>query len=53
MNKVDSMYEGKGSTIATTDCIIFDAMAVIQMLLGSSKTVNTVDSRYLDFAYLK
>ena len=42
MHKLESMCETEVTTMYTTNCIIFDAMAVIQMLPIPSKTVNTV-----------
>ena len=45
--------ETKVATMETTDCIIFDAMAVIQMLPVPSKTVNLtfvdMDEQYIDY----
>ena len=40
MHKLETMYDGKVTSIASTDCIIFDAMAAIQMLPVPSKTVK-------------
>ena len=40
MHKLEGMYEDKVTSIGSTDCIIFDAMAVIQMLPVPSKTVR-------------
>ena len=40
MHKLESMCEAKVTNMETTDCIIFDAMAVIQKLPVPSKTVN-------------
>ena len=45
--------ETKMATMETTDCIIFDAMVVIQMLPVPSKTVNLTfvdtDEQYIDY----
>ena len=40
MHKLETMYDGKVTSIASTDCIICDAMAAIQMLPVPSKTVK-------------
>ena len=46
-------FETKVATMETTDCIIFDAMVVIQMLPVPSKTVNLtfvdMDEQYIDY----
>ena len=52
-HKLENMCETKVATMEMTDCIIFDAMAVIQMLPVPSKTVNLtfVDmaEHYIDY----
>ena len=40
MHNFESMCETKVTTMETTDCIIFEAMAEIQMLPVPSKTKN-------------
>ena len=40
MHKLENICETKMTTMETTNCIIFDAMAVIQMLPVPSKTMN-------------
>ena len=40
MHKLELLHEDKISSIQSADCIIFDAMAVIQMLATPSKTVQ-------------
>ena len=47
MHKLETMYDGKVTSIASTDCIIFDAMAAIQMLPVPSKTVKVT---FIDMA---
>ena len=53
MHKLENMCPTKVATKETTDCIIFDAMAVIQMLPVPSNTVNLtfVDmaEQYIDY----
>ena len=40
LHKLESMCETKVTTMEMTDCIIFDAMTVIQILPVPSKTKN-------------
>ena len=48
-----TLCETKVATMETTDCIIFDAVAVIQMLPVPSKTMNLtfvdMDEQFMDY----